>query len=416
MKNRLTQLLAYIILSLLPFITFASLKPITSNFLVITDIHLDQSDWFSMTINPSIPNPLNDLDPKTFKKLMRDIHQNIKNGTVDKPQFILILGDISGHLRLHAHSVINNESAVFHELDTIFSPTPIFYVFGNNDSLLANYGPFSDPHYPGQDKSPYDIAQSQGSWRNGFLSTGIQCKSKQIKFPCLIIEDSVNGYYSAYLNTKLRLIALNSVLFSVKRNRVSDNAATNQLAWLAAQLASAQKNHESVIIAMHIPPGNNIYNHSPFWVASDQALFLKLIKTYQPTIIGLLASHTHAEELKVIKTSPNQIIAGLYFTAALSTSHGNAPSIKTFYLSKNNKQWLMSNYKTFYFLQTGSGIKLKTLYNYQHYYCDHHETNLSACLDKITATPMKKYFSSGNPNFEGVIGSPNDIELIFNQP
>ena len=409
-------LMGFFVLLLFPCLSSASFKPhekSTTNFLVITDIHLDQSAWFTMTINPSTPNPFNDLDPVTFDKLITEVANSIKNNTIAQPQFILLLGDISGHSRWHSDTVVNNESAVFNQLKTKFPHTPIFYVFGNNDSLLTNYGPFNDPLHPRHNKSPYDIAKSKGQWRDGFLSTGAHCKAKQTVLPCLITEDAVNGYYAAYLNTKLRLIALNSVLFSVKRSKISESAATNELQWLATQLATAEEKHESILLAMHIPPGNNSYDHSNFWFATEEAAFLKLIKTHQHNLIGLLAGHTHAEELKILTASPNQIITGLYFTAALSTSHGNAPSVKTFYLSKEDEEWRFSDYKTFNFLQSDSKLTLNTLYKYKNYYCDPDQLSVSTCLNKVTAAKMARYFSAGNPNFAGVIGSPDDIHLTL---
>src|SRR3990167_5400324 len=406
-------LFVLVVLLLAPSLANASLKPIESNFLVFNDIHLDQSDWLPMTINPSIPNPLNDLDQGRFETMLSLINTNIKNGIVPKPQFILILGDISGHARVIPDSAIKNESVVFSKLKAHFEHTPIFYIFGNNDSLKANYGPFYDRTLSGRDKSPYDVAISHSGWLDGFLSTGAHCKPKHSRYPCLISEDPVNGYYSAYLHNKLRLIALNSVLFAEIRGPITKNAETDQLQWLSAQLESAKINHESVLIAMHIPPGNNAYDHSSFWFPREQANFLKSVKIYRHTIIGLLAAHTHAEELKVIKASPHQIIGGLYITAALSTSHGNAPAIKTFYFSKRNGQWLLSNYQTFNFLQTNGKLTLNKLYDYQRYYCNHHETNVTACLDQISIAKMKKYYSAGNPNFDGIIGSPNDISAVI---
>src|SRR3990167_3009383 len=163
-------LFVLVVLLLAPSLANASLKPIESNFLVFNDIHLDQSDWLPMTINPSMPNPLNDLDQDSFETMLKLMNTHIKNGTVPKPQFILILGDISGHSRFITDSVVKNESVVFSQLKTHFRHTPIFYLFGNNDSLQANYGAFYDRTHSGHDKSPYDVAMSHAGWLDGFFS------------------------------------------------------------------------------------------------------------------------------------------------------------------------------------------------------------------------------------------------------
>lgn len=399
---------------LVPILSIASSLNNENNFLVISDIHLDKSSTHVMEISPSKGNGKNDLDQSTFEKLILNISDNIKNGTVATPKFIILLGDIVGHLRITSESAIESESVVFNVLKKNFPGTPIFYTFGNNDSLKVNYGPFRDQDRPDPLKSPYDVAKTNGGWNNGFLSTGTICNTNNTTgFPCIITEDTKNGFYSAYIKPGFRLISLNTILFSPNRTQVTEQDARDQLQWLNEQLELAQKNRESVLIAMHIPPGNNVYDHSNFWLPEEQTVFLKLIKLYQGTIIGILASHTHAEELKVIKDEFNKNISGVYFIAALSTSHGNEPSAKTFYFSKNNEQWLLSKYDTLHFTMNNSNMIFSKLYDYTHYYCDNlNNDDLSNCLRNITADKMKKYFSAGNPNYGGIMKSPDDIVLI----
>ena len=404
---------AFFILMLFPIESGASLKNNENNFLVISDIHLDQASAHAMDISPAKNSIDNDLDQPTFEKLIAEVDKNIKNGTVAQPNFIIILGDILGHIRSSSADILQSESSVFKILKQNFPYTPIFYTFGNNDSLKKNYGPFKDSNRSDQYKSPYDVAKFNGGWISGFLSTGSICENKKNNFPCIITEDTTNGYYSAYLESKLRLISLNSVLFSPNRTKVTKQAAMNQLEWLEGQLKIARINQESVLIAMHVPPGNNVYDDSNFWLPKEQTIFLKIVKNYQHNIIGLLASHTHAEELKVIKDSFMKNIAGVYLIAALSTSHGNEPSVKTFYFSKNNGRWLLSNYETFHFSKNDSNLIFNKLYDYKNYYCETgQQRSLFQCLDNITADKMKKYFSAGNKNYAGVMRSPEDINLI----
>ena len=79
------------------------------NFLIITDIHLNDKTAHSMAIEPLGYNPHNDLDHKTFVKLLNTIKQGIKTRTIPKPKFVLILGDIIGH----ETRTSNNAAAVF---------------------------------------------------------------------------------------------------------------------------------------------------------------------------------------------------------------------------------------------------------------------------------------------------------------
>lgn len=406
------------VLGLLPILTTAKTSSLDNNFLVITDIHLDQSAYHTMEISPSSPSFLNDLDRPTFEKLLSLLDVNLKTGVVTPPKFLIILGDIQGHLRLTANGVAESESTVFSSLKNQFPNTPIFYAPGNNDSLKANYGPFTDPDAVGTLRSPADIAMSNAGWKNGFLSTGQSCVSagKDITYPCLLNVESVAGYYSAYLEPKFRMIVLNSVMFAPKRNGISSDDAMAQLQWLDAQLQDARRNNESVMLAMHIPPGNNIYDHSAFWLSEEQKVFLDMIARYRGMIIGILASHTHAEELKLIQDDDNNNITGIFYTAGLSTSHGNEPSVKSFFYAKHDNAWSLSDFKAYHFSKENdeSDIHFKPLYEYRKTYCPNNQTNLLMCLDNVTDDKIKKFFSAGNKHFEGVMNSPEDIILNLN--
>ena len=387
------------------------------NFLVITDIHLSSISKHVMDINPSKGKLENDLDLVSFKKLLKILNENIKKGNISQPKFILCLGDLVGHLRTTTKGVIQDEIIVFNALKKNFPKVPIFYVFGNKDSLAIDYGPFSVINLPKKDVSPYEIAQSRASWKNGFLSSGKICQSdrKETNFPCLLQIEKTQGYYSAYLAPKLRLIALNSVLFSVLRKQVTEQDASKQLQWLKSQLECAKVSQESVLLAMHIPPGKNVYDNSSFWLPKEEAIFFKIISRYHDRIIGILVAHTHAEELKIIKDVSNKNINGVYFTAA-STTHGNAPSVKIFYFDKNSsKTWQLRKFETFHFyINNKNQLLFSKLYGYNAYYCTKNPAEgIFQCLNNITPEKMKTYFSAGNPNFSSNIKFPDDIVITL---
>ena len=183
-----------------------------------------------------------------------------------------------------------------------------------------------------------------------------------------------------------------------------------QLDWLASQLNEAQLNNESVLLTMHIPPGRNVYDNSAFWMPTEDAEFLRLVKKYHQSIIGILAGHTHKDEIKVIQDSEHQPIAGVYLTAALSTSHGNAPSVRTYTYSKQDMRWQLTNYDVFYFVKNSDAVVLlKKLYDYKTYYCVGQEKNILQCLTHVTADKMEKYFSAGNENYHETINAPQNM-------
>jgi predicted MPP superfamily phosphohydrolase len=101
-----------------------------------------------MDINPNKRKLENDLDLASFKKLLKILSENIKKGNISQPKFILYLGDLVGHLPTTTKGVIQDEIIVFSELKNNFPKAPIFYVFGNNDSLAIDYDPFSVNNLP----------------------------------------------------------------------------------------------------------------------------------------------------------------------------------------------------------------------------------------------------------------------------
>jgi len=333
--------------SLLFFFSFAWGASQENNFLVISDIHLDLRKNTPMEITPHGSHSENVVDQNTLKLMMTALHRDIQKGLVPSPNFILILGDLVGYKRLSSQQVLRTEAQVFKTLQDTFPHTPLLYVFGNNDSLLADYGAFKFPH----GKTPYDIAMQYGGWHQGPLSTDAFCHAQPDIFPCLITVDPLQGFYSAYLRPQLRFIAMNSVLFSSLRPLGKNNEALHELAWLKKELDVAKSKNDSVLLGMHIPPGKNDYDGSLFWKKPEERIFLNLMESYSTLLMGIVAAHTHYEEFKMIQNKKGKNILPVYLTPALSTNHGNRPGVTTFYFFKQGEHWLLSKGGTFYISQ-----------------------------------------------------------------
>lgn len=377
------------------------------NFMIFNDIHFDADLKHPMSIDPKNRNPENDLDKKTLNQLFKLIETNILEGKIQKPAFILVLGDNVGHKRQSKQSAANDEIYIFKKLKQTFPNIPKFYVFGNEDSLYKNYGPFqTSKSYP---QSPYQLAIISG-WKNGFLSTGLRCRNNnKSDFPCLIWENKTQGYYIALLRKHLELIVLNSILFSVHLVNVKNNVARDELIWLRKSLENAYKNHNDVLLAMHISLGKNIYDDTDFWFRNDEEAFLKIIDKHHANILAILVAHTHMEELKLI-INPQHYKIPIIYTAALSTSHGNAPSLKIFNLKKNNHAWHLADYVTYRFsLDNNNTLALKPLYDFDHYYCRHFDSDMRVCLSDITAKKVAFYYTAGNPKFYPKLNYQKDI-------
>lgn len=369
------------------------------NFLVISDIHLDYSLNHTMEFQPSTYSNLNDLDLHTFQEIMINLRKSIDSGLIPKPKFILLLGDLIGHQRVSFDFVLKNEAIVFHEIKRQFAKTPILYTFGNNDSLETDYGPFTSLNTQNKYRTPLDIAHAQKHWSNSFLSTGITCSTTRGIFPCIISENKKNGYYSVYLENGFRLISLNTVIFSSQRNNIDMEDIVEQFRWFQRQLTKVEKNNETVLISMHILPGQALSANYIFWDAEAEITFLKLIKQYHRSIIGVLAGHTHYDEIKSIQDITGQPLVGIYVNGGLSTSHGNAPSVRTYYYSKLQKKWQLTNYEVFFFKKNRRIISLHKLYDYLSHYCNDNTSTTLKCLENLTLEKINTYFTAGNENF-----------------
>ena len=318
-------------------------------------------------------------------------------------------------------------------------PTPIILLFGNNDSLSNEYSPVSSlkhtydygPFYATTPvngiHSTYEIAMERGSigWRDGFLSTGTYCSTTPITYPCLINKNITYGYFTIYLAPNLRLIALNgSACDGGKHNYTPRYVADLEMAWLDQELQKAAALNDYVLIASHAPSGTNVFNGSPHWRNANTVTFHQLLGKYKNNIISVLFGHTHMEELKVLKDITGNIVGAEISTPALSTGHGNAPAVKTFYLNSarghhGNQQWSVSNYKTFSFYPNTSnsnGFSLKKFDDFVSHYCPVNQkniTNIFQCLPYVTPNKVFDndsyyHYAVGNVKYKNTAVSDRD--------
>jgi len=396
-------------------ICYALTVPSKTDFLVISDIHLNASSTHAMNFSPSFPSVLNDLDVATYHKLIHKLSTDIQSGLVAKPQFILLLGDLVGHIRYSSEDAIASETIVFETLKQEFPDTPILYDFGNNDSLLKNYGPFQTTLPDTPLRSPIDVMKTV--WpQGGFLSSGVLCARQYHSYPCLIHTQKTSGYYSAYLNKNVRLIALNSVMFSDQSSQ-PDKEIAAQLSWLKQELISVERNRESALIVMHVPPGYNLYrawfwSDTSFWTDLNYDAFLDHISAHSSSVIGVLAAHTHKDELKIMLDPAKNPMFGVYLNPALSTSHGNAPSVRTYQLGQDKKlHWSLTNYQTYYFKQKSDDMTLNLLYDFRKTYCFPFEYKMTDCLENVSLEKMQLYYSAGNSQYFEKIKVPGNIYI-----
>lgn len=218
------------------------------------------------------------------------------------------------------------------------------------------------------------------------------------------------------------MIVLNGVVFDgSKYNKTPQYIADQELVWLSQELQDAANLNDYVLIASHIPSGNNLFDSASYWRAANTASFHELLSKYKNNIIGVLFGYTHLEELKVLRNTKGEEVGAEISTAALSTGHGNAPAIKTFYLNKTTEeeQWSISNYTTFNFSPTSGGdFSLSKLYDFVNYYCPASKQNVKnifQCLAYVTPSTMfaNYLYQAGNTNYSPYVKNSNDIYITL---
>lgn len=391
----------------------------TGNFLLIPDIHLNSTTTRKMVLNPTAPDDNNSLDSATFQDELDKITAAIKGQSIATPEFIIFLGDMVRHKRNGPTDAVTDLKAVFTALNsfaTQFTPAiPVFFVFGNHDSLSDVWGEFYSPQaYQGY-HSPYEIALDN-NWKDGFLNTGKICDLKNgFTEPCINSENTQFGYYTAYLRANLKMIALNTVMFTPERIGTTEQEAMDELTWLENELRIAAAQHESVLITTHVPFGSNLDSKAANWVTTDQNRFLQILNTYKNTIIGMLAAHTHMEEAKIVQEAlTKKDVAVLTYGASLCTLSGNAPAFKTVYFGSKHNHWALTDYDTFNFTSPEfnnyfAKPKLSKLYTFSNYYCGGSGKTILQCAHDITAKKLEHYYTAGNPNYSQKIAEPRNL-------
>ena len=395
-------------------------------FIVIPDIHTNSAPFvIPMDFTPDGPGEdlINNTDTLSLNEISQQLQEFVQAQPAP-PEFVIFLGDmVRNGDDDDPPARLSDETSAFSFLKATFPNIPIFYVYGNHDSVQEVWGPFYSTTPGSGPNSPYEVAELNG-WSNGFLSTGETCDSNQpFAGPCIIDEHTHIGFYSAYLKPNLRLIALNTAILDVQALHPSTNDINTQFEWFNAQLSEAAANKELVIIAMHVPVGNNLDSHKPNLEPSYNTQLLQIISNYRSNVIGMLAAHTHMDSMRVF-TQSSKNVNFLINPAAISSHSGNAPSFQTvsFY---NNQQfftdaWTITDYETFKFVQTQDNenqqVGIESVYKFSDYYCNGAATSIMDCLGNITADKMSFFHTADNPNYSLPISHPQNIFIELPPP
>ena len=269
-------------------------------------------------------------------------------------QFVLVLGDFlahnfrftyikySGDYSRAGYQTFVKKTFQFltNELNKAFPTIDVFPVIGNNDSYHQNYSTSPNSRF---------LKEIESIWMN-------LIKDKANR---LAMQESFNeaGYYAVdqFKDAKLRLVVLNSVLFSYKaRGSEIHQAAHRQLSWLENELAEAKDKGEKVFIAMHIPAGIDVYASLQFrmlrlielWKTEYTKEYESILKTYAKPMGAIFAGHLHSDWFQILTLS-NENRIPILGTPAISPAFGNNPSFKIYTYSFDSEELL--NVETYYY-------------------------------------------------------------------
>ena len=341
--------------------------------------------------------------------------------TSENPDFIVYTGDLPAHysgpyfipkpLRTQHNT---NLSTILTGLRRLAdqNKTPLFYLPGNNDAIAGDYQSFADE----DNNTPLSLVPENS---NPYPALNIDSTGTQAPF---MIDDSnlKKGYYTAQLTDGLRLIALNTVIYSRKFQNVDGgnqlDYGNDQMTWLGQALDSAKVAGDKVYIAMHIPPGKDAYGvtHGQYtdnWTYSLPTTtnpwndeFLQVISGYQSTITGILYGHTHMDELRrLYDPTGNNITEVAISCPGVTPQHDNNPGFKIVTYDSKSKELL--DFTTYHTIPSVSNWGNST-YNFNHEfgYSDKNTMYENLAKDNIDSihTKLNKIYTvmNGNPSYD----------------
>lgn len=318
----------------------AKVKSAAANyFLFISDIHLNSFSPGPSMYGADPAMDIWDLAKANFLSITRG---------ANPPKFIVYTGDLPDHNPDSGNDHDTNLRTVLDELVDIAGNIPLFYAPGNNDPRGGDYSPFTDANC----QTPLDLVSAT----SGYPAPNAEK---------IYSYDKLLGYYSARPFAGLRIIALNTVMFSNRHhseydphcsydtlNQVEESA--QQLNWLKGELAAAKSANENVYLIMHIPPGHDAFSDNPMWkYASWSDSLLSYTNEFSSTISGVFYGHTHMDEVRRL-TIPGDTA---HFSEIAISAPGISPIFKNnpgFKTVNYNKRFEATNYTTHYTFMTNS--------------------------------------------------------------
>lgn len=260
-------------------------------------------------------------------------------------EFVVVLGDMLGHEYRNDYRAYSGDRSysgyvqfanktmafITQELAAAFPDKSVYMTVGNNDSYSGDY-----------------ITRPREQFFHDIGNMWAKLIKQPVNKASMLKTFTTAGYYAIQLQPDLRLLVLNTVMFSHKAGgRGSDQAALVELNWIHQQLASAKANKQRVIIAMHIPMNIEVYamsriylfNALSLWKPAFAKAFEADIQEFAPEIAGMLSGHTHFGWFHI-----KQDQVPMSGVPAISPIFGQAPKFKLYEVFPNDRMNEASTY------------------------------------------------------------------------
>ncbi|EAX86868.1 Ser/Thr protein phosphatase, putative [Trichomonas vaginalis G3] len=303
-------------------------------FLYLNDIHIDLSynpksnkDWCHSQTNNLLESwefgQYNcDPPPKLYDSLVESLKTNVPS--VD---FILLGGDLPSHDLGGNYTFLKEHFRLITDpLEKLYPNKKIFITLGNND-FQENYGSFKT------DLKDFENAHEVfGKWMN-------EEQSKTFK--------KGGYYYEDMPELKLRLLLLNTVMYTNTKSRVFNESLKDpydQFAWIRQTYKEGVDKGYKVGVALHVPPGIVYYKGIPGFPSMYLEEFGKVFEEcdFSFTISG----HSHIDTLNPLYKANVEEDNIQYSLSAVSVSpsHYNNPGYRYFEI----KDGVLQDYTQFY--------------------------------------------------------------------
>uniref|UniRef100_A0A914KVI5 Uncharacterized protein n=1 Tax=Meloidogyne incognita TaxID=6306 RepID=A0A914KVI5_MELIC len=346
---------------LLLFSFAASNSNQNGNFLVITDIHIDEK--YNKNGNRSEMCHLDENSENQTPKEARDAGGKDAIGAygdrkcdsppalvdymldeakrhIPKPDFIIWTGDTAAHIKYTQKEFINTMRTVTDSIKQRFSDVLVIPILGNHDMEPSNSFP-DDAEQLGMYQGIYDL------WK-GWI--GDKPKETFLRGGYYYFKSPLDGSEYLVLNTNIYYV-INTAI----ENFTNPEDPTGQFEFIEKHLAEIKSKNGKINIVGHVPPGGSIryvFNSDKTeWQVEMPKQYNKrlidLFTKYADSIGFMLFGHLHTDTFRILKDSNGKPVQRMFLNPAITPMFNlNNPAFRVFDYDKTNFD--IKDIRTFY--------------------------------------------------------------------